>query len=101
MSCAHFLSSLTNIFFISSQKVSPKHVEIWNEIHEPLRINRHQVDDLADRAVLLRCAVHAKGFAVDGRDETRPQVHAHHKHLLEVLRQENALKKKNNKFFKN
>ena len=67
-------------------RVSPKHVQVGDEVHEPLCIDGHQVDDFTHGALLLRRAVHSKGFPVDRGDERGPEVHPDHKHLLEVLR---------------
>ncbi len=69
----------------------PKHIQVWDEVHEPLRVDGHQVNDLADGAVLLGGAVHAKRLPVYGRDQRSPQVHPHNEHLLKVLRQQDAL----------
>ena len=63
----------------------PEHVEVRNEVHEPLRVDGHEVDDLSDGAVLLGGAVHAKGLPVDGRDQGRAEVHPDDEHLLKVL----------------
>ena len=73
------------------KRISPEHVEVRNEVHESLRVDGHEVDDLSYRAVLLGGAVHAEGLPVYGRDQGRAEVHPDNEHLLEILRQQDAL----------
>lgn len=59
------------------KKVLPQHVQVRHQIHEPLDIHGHKVDNLAHRALLPGSRGDLQALLVDDGGDRRPELHPH------------------------
>lgn len=75
----------------------PEHVDVRDNIHEALRVNRHEVDNFSARRRLPGGAAELQGLVVHGCNHRRAQTHARYVHAVEVLVQCHRLHQRHRK----